>query len=325
VERLPPGSHMMVEAVQLQPEHAEQAARADAVVFLDAAVSGAPGEVRANQVTSRAPRAALLHALTPEEILGLARTTYGNAPQGLLVTVGGKDFSFVEPSILQSFKTTAHSSAYEGKLKIRTYDEAGNLLEELAGVKVCSAECKLVETGFTLPAVRVEVCYKYGSAMGMDDITYCTPPAPAECPCGEPCTTDDGAPGVCEDSDGDDVCECTETGADCPGATCETYVPCMEGSSCGMDGVCGSTPEGGGACVNGLTSCDGLLDCVWSTDCPTGVCVVESCCVRPVCVPAESICRPLPLTDVTSGLGAILPQKAPVPSAGSKGPYIGKM
>jgi hydrogenase maturation protease len=96
VARLPPGSHQVVEAVQLQPEHAEQAARADAVVFLDAAVSGAPGEVHANQVTSRAPRAALLHALTPEEILGLARTSYGHAPQGLLVTVAGKDFSFVE-------------------------------------------------------------------------------------------------------------------------------------------------------------------------------------------------------------------------------------
>jgi hydrogenase maturation protease len=94
--RLPPGSHQVVEAVQLLPEHAELTARADAVVFLDAAVSGAPGEVHANQVTSRAPRAALLHALTPEEILGLARTTYGQAPQGLLVTVGGKDFSFVE-------------------------------------------------------------------------------------------------------------------------------------------------------------------------------------------------------------------------------------
>jgi hydrogenase maturation protease len=96
VSRLPPGSHQVIEAVQLVPEHAEQTARADAVVFLDAAVTGAPGEVHAHQVTSRAPRAALLHALTPEEILGLARATFGKAPQGLLVTVSGKDFSFVE-------------------------------------------------------------------------------------------------------------------------------------------------------------------------------------------------------------------------------------
>jgi len=41
-------------------------------------------------------REALLHALTPEEILGLARVAYGKMPQGLLVTVAGKDFSFVE-------------------------------------------------------------------------------------------------------------------------------------------------------------------------------------------------------------------------------------
>lgn len=94
--RLPPGTAHVEEAIQLLPEHAEAAARAEAVVFLDAAVSGAPGEVHAHHVHSRAAREALLHALTPEEILGLARTTYGMAPQGLLVTVAGKDFSFVE-------------------------------------------------------------------------------------------------------------------------------------------------------------------------------------------------------------------------------------
>jgi hydrogenase maturation protease len=94
--RLPPGSVHVEEAIQLLPEHAEATARAGAVVFLDATVTGAPGEVHAHQVHMRAPREALLHALTPEEILGLARTAYGQAPQGLLVTVAGKDFSFVE-------------------------------------------------------------------------------------------------------------------------------------------------------------------------------------------------------------------------------------
>ena len=94
--RLPPGSVHVEEAIQLLPEHAEAAARAGAVVFLDATVTGAPGEVHAHQIHMRLPREALLHALTPEEILGLARTAYGQAPQGLLVTVAGKDFSFVE-------------------------------------------------------------------------------------------------------------------------------------------------------------------------------------------------------------------------------------
>jgi hydrogenase maturation protease len=94
--RLPPGSVHVEEAIQLMPEHAEAAARAEAVVFLDATVTGSPGEVHAHQVTTKAPRAALLHALTPEEILGLARMSFGAAPQGLMVTVAGKDFSFTE-------------------------------------------------------------------------------------------------------------------------------------------------------------------------------------------------------------------------------------
>ena len=94
--KLPPGSVHVEEAVQLLPEHAEASARAEAVIFLDATVTGAPGTVAAHQVTTRAPREALLHALTPEEILGLARMAYGRAPQGLLVTVAGGDFSFTE-------------------------------------------------------------------------------------------------------------------------------------------------------------------------------------------------------------------------------------
>ncbi|MCM2332741.1 MAG: hydrogenase maturation protease [Anaeromyxobacteraceae bacterium] len=94
--RLPPGAAHVEEAIQLLPEHAEAAARAEAVVFLDATVTGAPGEAHAHHVHSRAPREALLHALTPEEILGLTRSAYGKMPQGLLVTVAGKDFSFVE-------------------------------------------------------------------------------------------------------------------------------------------------------------------------------------------------------------------------------------
>lgn len=94
--RLPPGASHVVEAIQLLPEHAEVAARAQAVIFLDATVTGAPGEAHAHQLHVRTPREALLHALTPEEILGLARSTFGKAPQGLLVTVAGKDFSFVE-------------------------------------------------------------------------------------------------------------------------------------------------------------------------------------------------------------------------------------
>jgi hydrogenase maturation protease len=94
--RLPHASIHLEEAIQLLPEHAEAAARAAAVLFLDASVAGAPGEVHAHQLTARTAHEALLHALTPDQILGLTRLTYGKSPQALLVTVAGKDFSFVE-------------------------------------------------------------------------------------------------------------------------------------------------------------------------------------------------------------------------------------
>lgn len=86
----------VIEATELLPEHAEAVASADGVLFLDASVSGTPGEVRVEPVAPRAARAAVLHALLPEEIVGLARALYGRAPPAALVTVAGKDFAFGE-------------------------------------------------------------------------------------------------------------------------------------------------------------------------------------------------------------------------------------
>ncbi len=86
----------VIEASELLPEHAEAVASADGVLFLDASVSGTPGEVRVEPVAPRAARAAVLHALLPEEIVGLARALYGRAPPAALVTVAGKDFAFGE-------------------------------------------------------------------------------------------------------------------------------------------------------------------------------------------------------------------------------------
>lgn len=93
LEVLLPGLEV-IEATELLPEHAEAAARAGGVLFLDASVSGTPGEVRVEPVAPCTARAAVLHALLPEEILGLARALYGRAPPASLVTVAGKDFAF---------------------------------------------------------------------------------------------------------------------------------------------------------------------------------------------------------------------------------------
>lgn len=86
----------VVEAMELLPEHAEAVAAADGVVFLDAAADGPPGEVRTAPVAPRAARAAVLHALLPDDVVGLARALHGRAPPATLVTIAGADFSFGE-------------------------------------------------------------------------------------------------------------------------------------------------------------------------------------------------------------------------------------
>ncbi len=84
----------VIEVQELLPDHAEAVSRADGVLFLDASVAGTPGEIRAARLLPRAARAAVIHALMPEEILGLARALFGRCPPAALVTIGGKEFSF---------------------------------------------------------------------------------------------------------------------------------------------------------------------------------------------------------------------------------------
>lgn len=93
LEALLPGL-VLVEAQELAPEHADRIAEADGVLFLDASVAGAPGEVRAARLLPRTARAAVIHALMPEEVLGLARALHGRCPPAALVTVTGKEFAF---------------------------------------------------------------------------------------------------------------------------------------------------------------------------------------------------------------------------------------
>lgn len=87
---------VVVESELLLPEHADALAGARGVLFLDAAVAGSPGEVRGTPVQPSADAGPLLHALTPGEILALARALHGRAPPAALVTVAGRDFAFGE-------------------------------------------------------------------------------------------------------------------------------------------------------------------------------------------------------------------------------------
>jgi hydrogenase maturation protease len=95
LEAILPGVEIQ-EVQELLPEHAEVAAQADGVLFLDASVEGRPGEVRVARIGPRVARAAVIHALMPEEILGLAAELHGRAPPAAIVTVSGRDFAWGE-------------------------------------------------------------------------------------------------------------------------------------------------------------------------------------------------------------------------------------
>jgi len=75
----------------------------------------------------------------------------------------------------------------------------------------------------------------------------------------------------------------------CQGQTCGNFSTCNPGSGCGNP-VCATISEGGGVCVEGQTPCAGLADCTTSADCAGGLCLVGTCCGRPVCVGATAFC-----------------------------------
>jgi len=95
LEAFVPGLEVIV-AEELVPEHADALAGAASVLFLDASIVGAPGEVRAERLVPLTAPPAVIHALMPEEVLDLARRLHGRAPPAGLVTVAGRDFAFGE-------------------------------------------------------------------------------------------------------------------------------------------------------------------------------------------------------------------------------------
>ncbi|MCA9970129.1 MAG: hydrogenase maturation protease [Anaerolineales bacterium] len=73
---------------QLLPELAEQMSQADLVIFIDAAVAGAPGTIRHEVVAPlAAPPGAFSHHVGPAGLLEMAQVLYGRAPQTHLFTV----------------------------------------------------------------------------------------------------------------------------------------------------------------------------------------------------------------------------------------------
>lgn len=89
---LAPEVHVLT-VPQLLPELAETVAHADVVVFVDAALMGAPGEVACQPLhpeESGVPG----HTLTPVRLLGLARSVFDRCPESYLVSIAGERYGF---------------------------------------------------------------------------------------------------------------------------------------------------------------------------------------------------------------------------------------
>lgn len=80
---------------QLTPEWAEAVSRAEHVIFIDAAVEGAAGEVRRIPISPASKRHGS-HEMTPDGLLGMALALYGDCPPAHLVTVTGGSFALSE-------------------------------------------------------------------------------------------------------------------------------------------------------------------------------------------------------------------------------------
>jgi hydrogenase maturation protease len=93
--RLPEAEILTVH--QLTPELAEDASRAELVVFLDAGEGGTPGEWRETPVVEEPETTqAFTHHVTPASLLSAARQLYGRAPQACLFSMTGESFDYRE-------------------------------------------------------------------------------------------------------------------------------------------------------------------------------------------------------------------------------------
>jgi len=77
---------------QLTPELAENASRADMVIFVDATAQGNAGEVVCRSVTAQSREARFSHHLTPSQVLALCDRWYGVSPPAFVISISGECF-----------------------------------------------------------------------------------------------------------------------------------------------------------------------------------------------------------------------------------------
>ncbi|NUN95518.1 MAG: hydrogenase maturation protease [Candidatus Omnitrophica bacterium] len=81
---------------QLTPELVDFIVGKDLVIFIDATLEGAPGEITERKVNQEAEVATLSHTCTPTNLLVAARVLFGSHVSGVVVTVAGESFEVGE-------------------------------------------------------------------------------------------------------------------------------------------------------------------------------------------------------------------------------------
>jgi hydrogenase maturation protease len=77
---------------QLLPELAEAISKTRVVIFVDAMANGEPGTLDVQTIKPARENMSNTHHFDPAALLALSATLYGANPEGVLVTVAGKEF-----------------------------------------------------------------------------------------------------------------------------------------------------------------------------------------------------------------------------------------
>jgi len=86
----------IVRTHQLAPELAETVSRCGAVIFVDAAGNGSPGEIRSAQINLPQTQPRFSHQLSPAAVVALTHQLFAATPSAFSVTLSGACFDHGE-------------------------------------------------------------------------------------------------------------------------------------------------------------------------------------------------------------------------------------
>jgi hydrogenase maturation protease len=118
---------------QLTPELAEEASRADVVIFLDATGNGNPGKVVCQTVSAEPMQARFSHHLTSAQVLALCAQLYQAKPRGFLISISGKCFDHGDGLSPAAINALPQSVAVVSNL-VRRLRSSADLWEPLPGI-----------------------------------------------------------------------------------------------------------------------------------------------------------------------------------------------